>query len=161
MDVARSLFETLKSLCRILGDARVEYCLIGGLAVGILSKPRATEDIDLLVLIDEERIPSLMSLLREHLNVIQEGHIMRFPQATIWRTVIGSPAGEEGDVVVVDFLAADNDVYREAVLNPIKLTVEEVTIAVARPEHLIKMKKLSGRPQDLLDIASLTESLGS
>ncbi len=96
MDIARSLFETLKSLCRILGDARVEYCLIGGLAVGILSKPRATEDIDLLVLIDEERIPSLMSLLREHLNVIQEGHIMRFPQATIWRTVIGSPAGEEG-----------------------------------------------------------------
>ena len=37
MDIARSLFETLKSLCRILGDARVEYCLIGGLAVGILS----------------------------------------------------------------------------------------------------------------------------
>ena len=51
MDIARSLFETLKSLCRILGDARLEYCLIGGLAVGILSKPRATEDIDLLVLI--------------------------------------------------------------------------------------------------------------
>jgi predicted nucleotidyltransferase len=162
MDIARSLLETLKSLCRILEDARVDHCLIGGLAVGILGKPRATEDIDMLVLIDEAQMPSLMSRLREHLKVIREGHVMHFPEATIWRTVIGSPTGEEGDVVVVDFLAADADVYRKAVLDPIKLEFEGVTIKVARPEHLITMKQMSGRPQDLLDIASLTEgAMGS
>jgi hypothetical protein len=91
MEIARSLIETLKSLCRTLEDARVDHCLIGGLAVGILGKPRATEDIDMLVLIDEAQMPSLMSRLREHLKVIREGHVMHFPDATIWRTVIGSP----------------------------------------------------------------------
>jgi len=30
---------------------------------------------------------------------------------------------------------------------------------VARPEGLIKMKELSNRPQDLLDIAALKEAL--
>jgi hypothetical protein len=163
MEIARSLIETLKSLCRLLEDAHVDHCLIGGLAVGILGKPRDTEDIDMLVLIDEAQMPSLMSRLREHLKVIREGHVMHFPEATIWRTVIGSPTGEVGDVVVVDFLAAaDADVYRKAVLDPIKLEFEGITIRVARPEHLITMKQMSGRPQDLLDIASLTEgTMGS
>ena len=154
VDISRSLFETLKNLCRILEAAHVDYCLIGGLAVGILAKPRATEDIDLLILIDEQQIPSLMALLKKHLDVTHEGHVMHFPQATIWRTLIGTPAG---DTVVVDFLLANHEVYREAVLNPIKLAVDDVSIPVANRELLIKIKELSGRPQDLLDITSLKE----
>ena len=41
MGVAGDLFETLKSLCALLNDEHVDYCLIGGLAVAILAKPRA------------------------------------------------------------------------------------------------------------------------
>jgi hypothetical protein len=79
---------------------------------------------------------------------------MHFPHATIWRTLIGTPAG---DTVLVDFLLANHEVYREAVLNPIKLTVDDVSIPVVNREFLIKIKELSGRPQDILDIASLKE----
>jgi hypothetical protein len=57
MGVAGDLFDTLKSLCTLLNDEHVDYCLIGGLAVAILAKPRATEDIDLLILIEEQQIP--------------------------------------------------------------------------------------------------------
>ena len=60
MEIAKELLETLKSLCVLLRDARVEFCLIGGLAVAIQAKPRATEDIDLLVLIDEQQIQTLI-----------------------------------------------------------------------------------------------------
>ena len=132
--------------------AHVDHCLIGGLAVGILAKPRATEDIDLLILIEEQQIPCLMALLKKHLDVIHEGHVMHFPQATIWRTLIGTPAG---DTVLVDFLLANHEVYREAVLNPIKLAVDDVSIPVVNRESLIKIKEMSGRPQDILDITSL------
>jgi len=48
MEIAKSLIETLKKLCLLLSEAHIKFCLIGGLAVGILAKPRATEDIDLL-----------------------------------------------------------------------------------------------------------------
>jgi len=59
----------------------------------------------------------------------------------------------------VDFLLADNEAYKEAVLNPVELIIDNVKIPVASPENLINIKKLAGRPQDLLDIESLREAL--
>ena len=159
MDIARNLFDTLKSLCILLSEARVDYCLIGGLAVAILAKPRATEDIDLLILIEEQKKSSITELMKKKFVIIQDNNVMHFENATIWRTILGFLTGEATGFVIVDFLLADNEIYREAVCNPIKLTFDNVTIPVASPENLIKIKELSNRPQDLLDIISLKETL--
>ena len=159
MGVAGDLFDTLKSLCTLLNDEHVDYCLIGGLAVAILAKPRATEDIDLLILIEEQQIPSLVGLLHKRFKIIQGKNVMHFKNATICRTILASPSDEKGGIVVVDFLLADHDTYRETLRNPLFLTVDGEKIPVARPESLIKMKELSNRPQDLLDIAALKEAL--
>lgn len=159
MGVAGDLFDTLKSLCALLNDEHVDYCLIGGLAVAILAKPRATEDIDLLILIEEHQIPSLVGLLKKRFKIIQGENVMHFKNATICRTILASPSDENGGIVVVDFLLADLDIYRETLRNPLFLTVDGEKIPVARPESLIKMKALSNRPQDMLDIAALKEAL--
>ena len=159
MGVAGDLFDTLKSLCTLLNDENIDYCLIGGLAVAILAKPRATEDIDLLILIEEQQIPSLVGLLKKRFKIIQQKNVMHFKNATICRTILASPSDEKGGIVVVDFLLADHDTYRETLRNPLFLTVDGGKIPVARPEGLIKMKELSNRPQDLLDIAALKEAL--
>jgi len=158
MDIARNLFDTLKSLCTLLSEAHINYCLIGGLAVAILAKPRATEDIDLLILIEEKDRSSISELMKKKFEIIQDNNIMRFENATIWRTILGSPTGDEAGFVIVDFLLADKEIYREAVLHPLNLTIDYVTIPVATPENLIKIKELSNRPQDLLDIAALKSS---
>lgn len=159
MDIARDLFDTLKSLCALLSEAHVDYCLIGGLAVAILAKPRATEDIDILILIDEQQKSSIIELMKKKFQIIQDNNVMHFESATIWRTILASPTSEATGFVIVDFLLADNEIYREAVHNPIDLIFDKVTIPVASPENLIKIKELSNRPQDLLDIASLKEAL--
>ena len=159
MGVAGDLFDTLKSLCALLNDEHVDYCLIGGLAVAILTKPRATEDIDLLILIEESQIPSLVGLLKKKFKIIQRQNVMHFKNATICRTILASPSDEKGGIVVVDFLLANHDTYRETLRSLLFLTVDGVKIPLARPENLIKMKELSNRPQDLLDIAALKEAL--
>jgi hypothetical protein len=159
VDVAGELFNTLIILCNILRNAHVEFCLIGGLAVAIQAKPRATEDIDLLVLIEEQQIQSLVGLLKKRFTIINEKNIMHFENATICRMVLASPANDEIGIVVVDFMLADHEIYREAIRNSISLTVDGETIPLARPESLIRMKELSKRPQDLLDIAALKEAL--
>lgn len=159
MGVAGDLFETLKSLCALLNDEDIDYCLIGGLAVAILAKPRATEDIDLLILMEERQIPSLVGLLKKRFTIIQGQNVIHFKNATICRTILASPTDEKGGIVVVDFLLADHDTYREALRSPLILTVDDQKIPLARPEGLIKMKELSNRPQDLLDIAALKEAL--
>jgi predicted nucleotidyltransferase len=159
MGVAGDLFDTLKSLCALLNDEHVEYCLIGGLAVAILAKPRATEDIDLLILIEEHQIPSLLDLLKKRFKIIQVKNVMHFKNATSCRTVLAAPSDEQGGIVLVDFLLADHDIYRETLRNPISLSVDGEMIPVAGPENLIRMKELSNRPQDLIDIAALKEAL--
>jgi hypothetical protein len=159
MGVAGDLFDTLKSLCALLNDEHIDYCLIGGLAVAILAKPRATEDIDFLVLIEERQIPSFVRLLKKRFKIIQVKNVMHFKNATICRTILATPSAEKGGIVVVDFLLADHDTYRETLRNPLFLTVDGEKIPVARPENLIKMKELSNRPQDLLDIAALKEAM--
>ena len=159
MGVAENLLHTLKSLCSLLNDEQIDFCLIGGLAVAILAKPRATEDIDLLILINEEKIPALIRLLEKRFKIFQKKNVMHFPDATICRTVLGALSDEAAGMVVVDFLLADRDTYREALRNPIFLTVDGEKIPIARPESLIEMKKISNRPQDLLDISALKETL--
>jgi uncharacterized protein YfaA (DUF2138 family) len=84
---------------------------------------------------------------------------MHFENATICRTVLASQPDDASGVVVVDFLLADREIYREALRNPISLTIDGIIIPLARPESLIRMKELSNRPQDLLDIAALKEAL--
>jgi hypothetical protein len=157
--VAGNLFDTLKSLCALLNDEHVDYCLIGGLAVAILAKPRATEDIDLLILIEEPQIPSLIVLLEKKFKIIRVQNVRHFKNATICRTILALPSEEKGGIVVFDFLLADLDTYRETLRNPLFLSVDGEKIPVARPENLIKMKEISNRPQDLLDIAALKEAL--
>lgn len=159
MDIAQDILKTLKSLCILLSEASVDYCLIGGLAVAILAKPRATEDIDLLILIEEQNRSSIADHIKKKFEIIQDDQVIHFKNATIWRTVLASPSGDAASFVIVDFLLADNEAYKEAVLNPVELIIDNVKIPVASPENLINIKKLAGRPQDLLDIESLREAL--
>ena len=157
MEVAKNLFETLKHLCLILNKSDIYYCLIGGLAVGMVSRPRATEDIDLLVLLNEQDRGSIVNLLRDEFELIQDDNVMNFKDTTILRVVIRESHKKDKSLVIVDFIFANNAIYKKAVYNPIKLIVDGITIPVASPENLIEIKKLSNRPQDLLDIQAIRE----
>ncbi len=46
MEIARKIIDTLKKRSDVLATAGFEFCLIGGLAVDMVGKPRAIEDID-------------------------------------------------------------------------------------------------------------------
>ena len=159
MEIAKSLIETLKQLCIFFNGSDIKFCLVGGLAVGILAKPRATEDIDLLVLIDEEDIETIGSRIRHDFDIIQEHELMHFKHATIWRIVFKDYFTEDTGLVIVDLILANNEIYKKTVVDVIKLKIDNIEIPVAKPENLIKMKKLSNRPQDRLDIQSIAEAM--
>ena len=159
MEIAKSLIETLKQLSSVFKAAQIKFCLIGGLAVGILAKPRATEDIDLLVLIGKENKEIIAKLFRDNFEVIQDHDLMYFKQATIWRMVIKDSFTTDNGLVVVDMVFADNEIYRKAVQEVITIQIDNVDIPVVTPENLIRIKKLSNRPRDLLDIQEIQESI--
>jgi len=57
----------LESLIGLLEERGVRYCAIGGVAVNAYVEPVVTEDLDLVVAVDQ--IESVESLLREHFSV--------------------------------------------------------------------------------------------
>jgi len=159
MEIAKSLIETLKRFCLFFNEADIKFCLVGGLAVGILSKPRATEDIDLLVLIDEDMKETIGNRLKRDFEIIQDHDLMHFKNATIWRIVIKETFTNDRSLVIVDLIFANNEIYREALADVIQLPIDEGNIPVITPKNLIKIKKLSNRPRDWLDIQALEETM--
>ncbi len=158
MEIGKSLFNNLKHLCSVLNETEIRYCLIGGLAVGILAKPRATEDIDLLMLIGPDSLESVRKLLKGNFEVIQDDNLMHFQNCTIWRVLIKDTFTPDNGIIIVDIIFADRDIYKDAVADTIHLRIDGTVIPLVRPEYLIEIKKISGRAVDLLDIQALEEA---
>ncbi len=64
MRVKVSLMAKLRSMLNALDQARVDYALVGGMAVAVWGAPRATRDIDLLV--RSEDLARAMGAVREY-----------------------------------------------------------------------------------------------
>lgn len=153
------LLKTLIRPAEVLTGNGVPYCLVGGLAVSIVARPRTTEDIDLAVDIDPARRDELESLLKEQFRAVQtKAHVLDFENARVWRAVLGVEEHEEG-IIIVDFIFGDNPVHRNASQHADQLGFSGTVIPVAKPEDLVVMKLLAGRTKDQLDVEAIREEL--
>jgi len=158
MDVARGLITVLKTAAFALRAADIPYCLAGGLAVSMLARPRATEDVDLIVDVDAKELVRLEQVLRQAFEVVQVSPLRRFDRVSIWRYLV-TAEGLPGRLAVLDLILADRDEYRQAIAHAIDIDLDGTPVAVIDAERLIAVKRLAGRPIDLLDIESLRDSL--
>ena len=58
------LSPALESVCRLLRQKDVQGMIIGGLAASLLGRPRFTNDIDLIILDLDGRIPEFMNIFK-------------------------------------------------------------------------------------------------
>jgi hypothetical protein len=131
----------------------IRYLVVGGIAVGYHAEPRYTKHLDLLVCVhapDHRRLYDCLAEFGAPVSImdpeqlLQEDFVFHFGVPP-WRIdILRSIPG-------VDFDAA----YRDRV--PLSLGDYEAS-CISR-EWLIKSKKASGRPQDLLDLVSLESPL--
>ena len=59
------LYSALKSISLLLKDNDVEGMIIGGLAVSLVGRARYTNDIDLVILDLDDRLPEIISRLKK------------------------------------------------------------------------------------------------
>jgi hypothetical protein len=127
----------------------IRYLVVGGVAVGYHGNPRYTKDLDLLVHVvapDHERVfrclaefGAPVSIIRPE-ELLQDDFVFHFG-APPWRVdVLTTIPG-------VDFEAA----YRERT----KLPLGTYKADCISKEWLIRAKRASGRPQDLIDLSGL------
>lgn len=150
-------------LFRALDDHRVEYALIGGLAVALHGVERNTMDINISVVMSPENLQHLIVAARElgltpmlpvpletlaDLDTLEQWHTQRNLQTCAWRS--NSLAG-----VTLDVLLFPPVEPSELCERALRLDVTGVPVRLASVQDLIALKAAVGRPIDLADIEHL------
>jgi len=135
-----------------LDALEVRWALIGGLAISIRSVPRFTKDLDFAVAVaDDSEAEGVVNRLRgrgyQPVEVLEQEYVKRLSGVRLERT--------ESDVIV-DLLFASSGIENEVVANATRLEVlPGLSAPVATIGHLIALKTLAGRNQDLTDLGTL------
>jgi hypothetical protein len=150
-----------REILRALARHRVDYVVVGGVAVQAHGGQRLTQDLDLAVPSDRENYERLAGALTDLDARISgpEGKRSSVPPSAallasgdLWQ--LDSDHGIV-DVIVLPAALGSFEALRERAHD---VELGDVVVPVAARRDLIAMKQASGRPQDLEDI-ELLESL--
>jgi hypothetical protein len=146
------LIHALSDLIAEFNRRGVCYALAGGWAYSALVEPRATTDIDLLVLLEppsREQVQTLVSSLFD--STVIHPAPMVFQGVSIWR-VVGIRANQE---IILDLLLADS-VYLQSALSRARMVpFGSVLVPILTLEDLILLKLMAGRLQDQADLEKI------
>jgi hypothetical protein len=156
-----------KALVRLDADLRAggfSYALVGGFAITLRAEPRTTRDLDVAVVVSGDREAERVALalrIRGYKDHPKGAAIERPDGRLATIRLISPPVEEEGAGVQVDLLVACAGIEPEVVRASQRLEVmPRVYVPVALSGHLVAMKVLAARPQDLEDVRMLLREMG-
>ena len=154
MDETTLIPDALKELREFLDSQGWEYCLIGGLAAARWGEARFTHDIDVVV-------KSGFGCEVEFVKPLLKKFKARYPDAVEFakanRVVLVTAKNGIGIDISLGGLEFEEHMLAQAQLTKILSGVEFRT---ARPEDIIVMKSLAGRPIDVKDIEGIIAGQG-
>jgi hypothetical protein len=148
-----NLIDEFVNFTTSLDKAGIGYAVCGGWAMAIHGLPRATVDIDLLILLDD--FPRVWGCAQT-LGYDVEGLPLHLADGVIEIRRISKIDEATKKVFTLDFLLV-TDPLQEVWENRELILWEEGETWVVSREGLIELKTISGREQDLLDIKKLRE----
>jgi len=149
--------DPLLDLFQALSDEGVAYVLVGGVALNVHGIVRATQDVDLFVSADEDNIRRLRTALRRVWDDPDIDQISAEDLAGEYPVVRYGPPDFE---LVIDVISRLGDAIAFEDLEWSHIEVEGVSIAVATPAMLHRMKRDTVRTIDRADAEALRERFG-
>lgn len=147
-----SVESALRMAAADLNAIGVRWALVGGLAVSARAIPRFTKDLDFAIAVgNDAEAEDVVRRLRvrdyQPVEVLEQDYVKRLSGVRLER---------RGSDVVVDLLFASSGIENEVVTSADLLEVlPGLTVPVATTAHLIALKVLAGRSQDLTDLGYL------
>ena len=137
--------------------ARVDFVVIGGVAVVVQGSPRFTRDLDISYATDTENLERLGVALVEldaKLRGVEEDVPFSPDARTLRATQMLTLTTRDGDL---DLLAdpPGSPGYPALRRHADVVDIDGDSVRIASLEDLIEMKRAAGRPQDEIDIESL------
>jgi hypothetical protein len=145
------LSEAIRILSALQREA-VDYVLVGSMGMAVLGVIRATRDIDVFVDPTPENIARLRRALDSVFHDPSIAEITSDDLGGDYPAVQYAPP--EGDFWI-DILARLGERFRFDELEWQAVELDDVTVRVATPRMLYRMKRDTVRPQDRLDAAEL------
>ncbi len=144
------LEQSYKKIITFLNELKIDYLVIGGIAVSILGNPRETNDIDLCIFINKKRVKNFIEeAIKRNYTVEKEKMLNR-------AKTVGSFYIIDGDVRI-DFVIASHPLEYSALKRKILVDISGVKAYFPSPEDLILLKIIPGRLQDLADIENIVK----
>jgi predicted nucleotidyltransferase len=147
----------LRELLERLVEARIQFVLVGGLAVNAWGYLRATQDVDVVPAPSPENLERLDALLKELGGRVDVGGrlldsaaistFLRTGDRTLVLTDLGRVDVLQGLPQVPAFAELDADAS--------DVDMEGLLVRVCSLEHLLAMKRASKRPRDRDDLEAL------
>jgi predicted nucleotidyltransferase len=147
------------ALLRQLAQHRVEYVVVGGLAMVTQGSAHVTEDLDVCYSRTSANIAALASALaplHPYLRGVPEGLPFRLDAATIQAGLNFTLVTDSGPIDLLGEIAGLGS-YPQVFAHAEEHTVFDLTVRVLSLEGLILAKKAAGRKKDLLHLQELEE----
>ena len=139
----------------ILTLSAPRWAVIGGLAVAFRAEPRFTKDVDVAVAVaDDDEAEGIVNRLQVRgyalASLVEQDYVNRLATARLVKPKAGTSSA------FIDLLFANSGIEDEVVRRADRLEVlPDVFMPVASIGHLIALKVLAGRHQDLTDLGYL------
>ena len=148
----------LKEIDRLMSELKMDYAILGGIAVSIYGEPRLTYDIDVNVMLGKEDIEGFLKKAKKHGFSPLPKNIRKFVKRT---GVIPARFSKSGVTGLDDFIIAQNILEFQAIARARYTRVYSSRVKVIRAEDLLLHKLLSDRPRDREDAVGIIRRQGA
>jgi hypothetical protein len=145
------------ALLRSLAQAKIDFVVIGGVAVVVQANPRFTRDLDICYATDTanlKRLGTALVSLEAKLRGVEDDVAFVPDERTLRRTQMLTLSTREGNLdLLVDPPGSPS--YPALRRRADVIQLGKTSVRIASVEDLLEMKRAAGRPQDHIDVESL------
>lgn len=128
------------------------YCLIGAVALGAHGRPRATHDVDLLILADRTACDTYLKPLVARGFQVSAAWQQANPMA---RDVVLRLEHPSAPDFPLDLIFATSELHHIVLKRRQLQSLNGIDVSVSSPEDLILLKLAAGRPHDFDDVVTI------
>jgi len=152
-----------EEIFRELNKRKIDYVVVGGVAVVMHGVVRLTADLDLMLHLDEKNLTRFVEVMNElgyrpRVPVKAESFIDPENRKS-WieekNMRVFSFYHPKKGIMLIDIFINEPVPYNKVRKAAVKMKIGNLLIPTVSIEDLIKLKEISGRPQDIADIEAL------